>query len=128
MKKVLTIAFVFSLFFAKNSYAQHPSTNSPVEFINNNKQPTQSFKVKKLSYEVQNPNVLALLEDNQKNSFLSVGKEADISLFVKEKTRVYKLVSAVNSKIGLKDVYFKVDTTLEKGSCNVVAVVRNTKD
>ena len=126
MKKLFTIVLVVSVFFINDSFAQQKTSNSPAQFFNSNTHTTPSFIVKKISYQIQDPEVLTVLSNNERGSFLFVGKKANMDLFIKEKNRVYKLVAAIQPQTTLKDIYFKVDTTQESGSCNVIYVVKNT--
>ncbi|MGI4803642.1 MAG: hypothetical protein ACRYFL_02655 [Janthinobacterium lividum] len=124
MKTFLVLAFVFSLTFANKVFSQQIVTDSIIQPIKIDTKPT--FKVNGLSYNVFDVNLLALLKSDQNNSLISIGKTVNFNTFLKEKNRIFLLLSSKNFDLKLKDISFNVDTTLQKGFCTVKTIIKSS--
>ncbi|MGI4729853.1 MAG: hypothetical protein ACRYGB_14860 [Janthinobacterium lividum] len=124
MKTFLVLAFVFSLTFANKVFSQQIVTDSIIQPIKIDTK--QTFKVNGLSYNVFDVNLLALLKSDQNNSLISIGKTVNFNTFLKEKNRIFLLLSSKNFDLKLKDISFNVDTTLQKGFCTVKTIIKSS--
>lgn len=122
MKTFLVLAFVFSLTFANKVFSQQIVTDSIIQPIKIDTK--QTFKVNGLSYNVFDVNLLALLKSDQNNSLISIGKTVNFNTFLKEKNRIFLLLSSKNFDLKLKDISFNVDTTLQRGFCTVKTIIK----
>ncbi|MGI4749498.1 MAG: hypothetical protein ACRYFB_02595 [Janthinobacterium lividum] len=108
----------------KPASAQQTLTDSVIRFAGKNHQ-EQLYKVTRLSYEVLDKSLLAVLQTDQPNSLVSEGKTVNPSTFIKERNRIFLLLSPKNFALKIKDIGFTVDTTQQKGACTVVTIVRS---
>ena len=127
MKTLVIVAFAVSLITAKPVAAQQISLNNEVGFASLKDQQPQkpAFKVTDVSYNVPDEKLLAILKNNESNSYISVDKIIDTNTLVKERNRIFKLLSPAQLQLKMKDIVFNVDTTAQRGSCTIVTIVRS---
>ncbi len=127
MKIIVIAAFAISLITKKPVSAQQNFLNNEVGFASGKgqqpKKPT--FQVTQASYNVPDDKLLRILKNNERDSYISVGKVVGTNTFTKEKNRIYKLLSPAQLQLKMNDIVFNVDTTAQRGSCTVVTVVKS---
>lgn len=121
---IYTFGFIGSLLLAKRASAQQTLPDSVIQFAEKSHQ-EQLYKVTRLSYEVLDKNLLVLLKNGSHNSLVSEGKTVNPGTFIKERNRIFLLLSPKSFELKLKDIGFTVDTTQQKGACTVVTIVRS---
>ena len=126
MKIIVIAAFAVSLISTNQVSAQQTSLNDEVEFASRkDQQPKKStFKVTNASYHVTDDKLLRILKTNESNSYISVDKIIDTNTLVKERNRIFKLLSPAQLQLSMEDIVFNVDTTAQTGSCTIVTVVK----
>ena len=121
MKLLFMLVFVLSLFLDKTTFAERPFSTSQINIQNQQ----HSFKVIQSSFDVADNHLLAILKNNQSTSLVSEGKVVNTNTLLQEKNRIFKLLSPAQLQLKMKDIVFNIDTTMQKGSCTVVTVVRS---
>lgn len=87
------------------------------------------YKINKLSYQVENPNIRSIFYQDTASSHIKVGKNFDLDLMSKERQRIEKqLKNAGYYRFSREFVVFEADTSRTNKTANITLNIKNKVD
>lgn len=85
----------------------------------------KDYKLERVVFDIKDNSVRRLLESQKNESEFSKGQSLEKSTFIKERSRIVKLIRENNnSGFSENKIRFEIDTTLANNKFSVVAIVQ----